>query len=481
MAIVPVILSGGSGSRLWPLSRKEYPKQYLSLLEDGSTLFQATVVRLKGIDNLLDPVVICNVEHRFLVAQQLHEIGIQNFTILLEVSGKNTAPAIAAAASFVSGNLSISAEDQLLVLSADHDIQDVDLFHRAIKVASRYAAEGNLVTFGVTPVEPHTGYGYIEINLDRKGSDVENADLLQAYSIHKFVEKPDKETAQQYLEGGGYLWNSGMFLFEVGRILEEFSQYAPQIMQAAAESVERAQYDCDFVRLALYADDVESISIDCAIMEKTAYGVVVPLSAQWSDVGSWNALWERGDKDQSNNCILGDAIVLETQNSYVHADHHMVVTIGVDDLIVVDTPDATLVSAKSHSQQIKTVVEQLEQDCHHLAATHRKVFRPWGWYDVIDQEAGFKVKRICVNPGGCLSLQSHKLRSEHWIVVSGVATVTRDNETFTINENMSTYIPIGMKHRLQNCGDLPLELVEVQVGGYLEEDDIERFEDRYNR
>jgi len=478
MKIVPVILSGGSGARLWPVSRKEYPKQYLPLAKGGLTMLQATIRRLSGLENLNDPIVICNAEHRFLVAQQLREIGVKNPIILLESSGKNTAIAIAVAAFFAANNLSIVDDYQLLVLSADHDIQGVEIFHQAVRVATHFALDKRLVAFGVKPQMPHTGYGYIEVDLNVNDNGSESA---IGYEIRNFVEKPDEETAQKYLNNGNYFWNSGMFMFELGSILEEFFLYVPEIADSAKRSVEGAHHDYDFIRLAPYSPNLQSISIDYAIMEKTQRGVVVPFFAQWSDLGSWNALWEQGEKDQDGNCIHGDAIALDTKNSYIYADHHIVVTIGVDDLVVVDTPDATLVSAKSHSQKVKFIVERLERDRHHLAATHRKVFRPWGWYDVIDEEKSFKVKRILVNSGGSLSLQSHKYRSEHWIVVSGIATITRDDQLFSINENMSIYIPVGMKHRLQNNEDIPLELVEVQVGDYLEEDDIERFDDQYER
>jgi mannose-1-phosphate guanylyltransferase/mannose-6-phosphate isomerase len=483
MRIYPIILSGGSGSRLWPLSRKEFPKQYLSLVDEKQTLLQATLKRIQGVENLAPPTIICNTEHRFLVAEQLQQIGIHNATIMLELVGKNTAPAIAAAARHIVNKQSHAEEtpqqSSLLILSADHEIKDVKAFHKAIQIASKQVETGKLVTFGIVPISSHTGYGYIEKGPEVSGQTLEN--MSEAYKIKQFIEKPDQLTANRLLQTDNFLWNSGMFLFQIDQLLEQLTRYAPEITQAAEQAVQNATEDYDFTRLEPYSPSLVPLSIDYALMEKTNNAVVVALDAGWSDVGSWSALYEIGEKDQNNNHIKGDAIVEDTTGCYIHADHHMIATIGVENLIIVDTPDATLVTVQEKAEQVKYIVEQLQQQGRCEQQTHRKVFRPWGWYDTVEKEDRFKVKRICVNPGSSLSLQKHYHRAEHWIVVSGTAKITNGGKTELLSENQSTYIPVGVLHRLENPGNLPLEMIEVQSGSYLGEDDIERYEDYYGR
>jgi len=469
MILTPVILAGGNGTRLWPLSRTQHPKQYLSLIEEQSML-QATIQRLSGLESVIelevtDPIVICNHQHRFLVAEQLQQIGIKNPTILLETEGKNSAPAIATAAYYSQ----LTTDDcQLLILPADHLIQDIQEFHQAINIAIKQAQQEKLVTFGITPTEANTGYGYIE-----------KAD--NSYNIKQFIEKPDQKTADLLIQNDNYLWNSGMFLFTSQNYLQELKQHAPQINQASKQAVTEGTEERDFYYLAPFPENLEPLSIDYAVMEKTNNAVVIPLNAGWSDIGNWKTLWEVGVKDNNNNVIKGDVTTINTTNSYINADHHMIAIIGIDNLIIIDTPDATLVAHKDQAQQVKEVVAKLKSNKKSITATHRKVYRPWGWYDVIDKEKRFKVKRICVNPGSSLSLQKHHHRAEHWIVVKGTAQITNDGKTELLTENQSTYIPVGVKHRLENPGKLPLEMIEVQSGGYLGEDDIERYEDSYGR
>jgi mannose-1-phosphate guanylyltransferase/mannose-6-phosphate isomerase len=469
MKITPVILCGGSGTRLWPLSRKQYPKQYLPLISETST-FQETILRLNGLKNLADPIIICNVDHRFLVAEQCQQIGIINPTIILEPIGRNTAPAIAASAL---QSLNLSDDAALLVLSADHLIQDIDIFHSAIKIAYKQAKDGKLVTFGILPTDANTNFGYIKSSNDLNDG---------AFRVKKFVEKPDFETAQTYLKQGNYLWNSGMFIFKASVLIAELTTYSPDIVKAAEVSVDRAIRDLGFIRLEQEAfESCPSISIDYALMEKSNNVVVVPLNTHWNDIGSWSAIHDIRKKDKNGNVIDGDVITKDTTNTYIKTDQHMVVTIGVDNLVVVNTPDATLIANKEKVKQVKEVVEQLQQKQRSEGQIHRKVYRPWGWYDSIDKGERFQVKRISVSPGASLSLQKHSYRAEHWIVVRGTAKVTNGDKIEILSENQSTYIPIGTLHRLENTGKLPLELIEVQSGSYLGEDDIERFEDNYGR
>ncbi len=468
MRIIPVILSGGSGTRLWPLSREQYPKQYLSLAGDN-TMFQETILRLNGLDNLTDPIIVCNANHRFLVAEQCQQIDIFNPTILLEPIGRNTAPAIAAAAL---QSIKDSNDATLLVLSADHVIQDINAFHEAINVASKQAQEGKLATFGIVPTEANTGYGYIKFSKDNNGT----------YKVEEFVEKPDLQTAQSYLEQSNYLWNSGMFMFKADVLIDELTTYSPSIVESVKNSINNATQDLDFIRLEKQAFEASpSDSIDYALMEKSNNVVVVPLDAQWNDIGSWSALHDIGTKDESGNVIKGDVFTEDTTNTYINATSHMVVTIGVQDLVIVDTPNATLISTKDKSQEVKGIVERLQQQNREEQFCHRKVYRPWGWYDSIESGKHFQVKRLHVNPGAKLSLQMHHKRAEHWVVVGGVATAINGEEILTLTEGDSTYIPIGVIHSLENKTSDPLEIIEVQSGTYLGEDDIIRFKDIYGR
>ena len=469
MKIIPVILSGGSGTRLWPLSRKQYPKQYLSLVGDN-TMLQETILRLDGLDNLADPIIICNANHRFLVAEQCQQINIKNPTILLEPVGRNTAPAIAAAAL---QSLKTLDDAVLLVLSADHVIKDIDAFHQAINVANKQAQNGKFATFGIVPTNANIGYGYIKSSEDNNDG---------AYKVEEFVEKPDLKTAESYLEKGNYLWNSGMFMFQANTLIDELITHSPDIFEAVHNAIENATQDLDFIRLEKQAfESSPSDSIDYALMEKSNNVVVVPLDAQWNDVGSWSALYDIGAKDDNGNVIKGDVITQDTTNTYINADHHMVATIGVDNLIVVDTPDVTFIATQDKAQEVKSIVESLQANGRGEGGAHRKVCRPWGWYDSIESGEYFQVKRLHVNPCSKLSLQMHHKRAEHWVVVSGTATATNGEETFTLTQGESTYIPIGTTHALENKTNEPLEIIEVQSGTYLGEDDIVRFEDIYGR
>jgi len=469
MQIIPVILSGGSGTRLWPLSRKQYPKQYLPLVGDN-TMLQETILRLSGLDKLTDPIIVCNADHRFLVAEQCQQIDIENPVILLEPVGRNTAPAIAAAAL---QSLKQTDDAVLLILSADHVIQDVDAFHQAINIASQHAQEGKLVTFGIVPTDANTGYGYIKSSKNNNDG---------AYKVEEFVEKPDLQTAQVYLEQGNCLWNSGMFMFKAATLIDELTTHSPEIVTSVNDAVDNAAQDLDFIRLNEQAfESSPSDSIDYALMEKSDNVVVIPLDAQWNDIGSWSALYDIGTKDSNGNVIQGDVFTEDTTNTYIHANHHMVATIGVQDLVIVDTPNATLISTKDKAHEVKKIVEQLQQQDREEQFCNRKVYRPWGWYDSIEVGFHFQVKRLHVNPGAKLSLQMHHKRAEHWVVVSGTATAINGEEVLTLKEGDSTYIPIGTTHGLENKANEQLEIIEVQSGTYLGEDDIVRFEDIYGR
>jgi mannose-1-phosphate guanylyltransferase/mannose-6-phosphate isomerase len=467
--IVPVILSGGSGTRLWPLSRAQYPKQYLPLVGDN-TMFQETILRLNGLDNLADPIIICNADHRFLVAEQCQQIDITNSTILLEPVGRNTAPAIAAAAL---QSLKETDDAVLLVLSADHVIQDVKAFHTAIDIAVKQAQNGKLAIFGIVPTDANIGYGYIKFSKD---------DIDGAYKVEEFVEKPDLKTAQTYLEQGNYLWNSGMFMFKADTLIDELTTHSPEIVTSVNYSVNNAMQDLDFIRLDKQAfESSPSDSIDYALMEKSDNVVVVPLDAQWDDIGSWSALHDIGTKDSNGNVIQGDVFTEETTNTYINATHHLVATIGVQDLVIVDTPNATLIATKDKAQEVKKIVEQLQQQDREEQFYHRKVYRPWGWYDSIEVGLHFQVKRLHVNPGEKLSLQMHYKRAEHWVVVSGIATATTNDKVQDLSEGDSIYIPVETIHSLENKTNKIVEIIEIQSGTYLGEDDIVRFEDLYGR
>jgi len=461
----PVLLSGGSGTRLWPLSREAYPKQFLALAGDD-TMLQATWQRVAALADAT-PIVVAGEDHRFLVAEQLRQIGAPPPAIVLEPVGRNTAPAIAAAAMQASGE---GDDALLLVLPSDHVVRDAEAFRTAVRAAIPAAEQGALVTFGIVPDAPETGFGYIEAS---GGAGVQR--------VLRFVEKPDAATAQAYLDAGGYYWNSGMFLLRASRYLDELQRFRPEIVAAVRTAFDAAARDGDFIRLDKAAFDVcPSDSIDYAVMEKTETAMVLPVDIGWNDVGSWSALWEVSEQDGDGNAHHGDVIAIDSRNSYAYA-RRLVALVGVEDLVVVETDDAVLVARKDRVQQVKDVVAKLKAEQRSQAALHREVHRPWGSYDSIDMAEGFQVKRIKVKPGARLSLQSHARRAEHWVVVRGTARVTRDNDVFELFANQSTYIPIGAKHRLENPGKDMLELIEVQSGDYLGEDDIVRYEDVYGR
>jgi mannose-1-phosphate guanylyltransferase/mannose-6-phosphate isomerase len=470
--LIPVILSGGSGTRLWPLSRELYPKQLLPLISKG-TMLQETLARVHGVDDVGSPIVVCNESHRFLVAEQLREAGAHPQSILLEPIGRNTAPAVAVAAmAAVSNDAAANSEAVLLVLPADHVIRDVKAFRAAMTVGREAAQQGKLVTFGVVPDKPETGYGYIK----------RAAGEGPAYPIAQFVEKPDAATAKKYVESKEYFWNSGMFMFRATAFLDELRVLAPDIYEACAHAFTAAKRDLDFTRLPQKEFSAcRSDSIDYAVMEKTRHGVVVPLDAGWSDVGSWSALHEAIPADESGNVCLGDVLVEDTNGCYLQSTSRLVATVGLKDHVVVETKDAVLVAPRDRVQDVKALVNQLKKQGRYESSVHREVFRPWGSYDSIDSGERFQVKRLMVKPGAEMSLQMHHHRAEHWIVVSGTARITRNDETFLLEENESTFIPLGATHRIANPGKIPLHIIEVQSGAYLGEDDIVRFEDRYGR
>mgnify|MGYP000731126699 CR=1 FL=1 len=462
--IYPVILSGGSGTRLWPLSREHFPKQLLCL-SGNSTLLQQTVARLDGLDGVADPLLVCNEEHRFLVAEQIRQLGRMPLDIILEPAGRNTCPAATLAA------LALARIDKnalMLLMPADHLVKDTTAFRQAIRAATSLAQQDELVTFGIVPNAPETGYGYI-----RKGA---------GHHIAAFVEKPNATTAAQYVAAGDYLWNSGMFLMKVSRWLAELERHCPDILAACQSAHNDGRKDGDFYRIGRDAFlACRSDSIDYAVMEKTDRAAVVPLDAGWSDVGAWSSLWQVLDRDAAGNVSQGDVMLHDTRDSLVVSQHRLVATVGLDDVIIIETPDAVLIAAKDRAQDVKAIVNRLKAERRSEHLMHRRVYRPWGWYEGIDQGERFQVKRLMLKPGAAISLQMHHHRAEHWIVVKGTARVTRGEEIFLISENQSTYIPIGTRHRLENPGTIDLEIVEVQSGGYLGEDDIVRFEDRYNR
>ena len=466
----PVILSGGSGSRLWPLSRRLYPKQLLPLA-GARTMIQDTALRFAR-DGFANPLVICNQEHRFLIAEQLREAGVAQSTIVLEPVGRNTAPAAAVAA------LLLVRSDEgglILLLPSDHVITDNSAFHAAIDKALPAARAGAMVTFGIKPAGPVTGYGYIS-----GGEPL--ADAQGCFRVERFVEKPDRATAERYLASGNYFWNSGIFLFSAKRFLSEMERLEPKMLAACKEAVEKGRKDLDFVRLEENAfAKSPSQSIDYAIMEHTQHAAVVPVEMGWSDVGSWHALWDISEKSQGGNAVKGDVVVQDVRNSYLRSDGPLLAAVGVEDVVVVATTDAVLVSHREAAQDVKKIVDELERQGREHHIQHRKVYRPWGSYEGIDAGERFQVKRIIVNPGAKLSLQMHHHRAEHWVVVAGTARVTCGEKEFLLYENESTFIPLGTRHRLENPGKVPLHLIEVQSGTYLGEDDIVRFEDSYGR
>ncbi len=465
--MIPVILSGGSGTRLWPLSRGSYPKQFLPLVAE-KTMVQETVLRLQGLENLSAPIAVCNENHRFMMAEQLWEIGAQADAIILEPIGKNTAPAVALAALAAK-----DPDDILLVLPADHVIENIPAFHQAVNKASLLAEDDYLVTFGIVPTAAETGYGYIK-------KSPEN--IADAYKVAEFVEKPNAVIAQSYVDSGDYYWNSGMFAFKARRYLEELEKYSPKMLAICREAYAQAKTDVDFVRIDkdIFAQCPPD-SIDYAVMEKTDKAIVIPLAANWSDVGSWSALWEVKNKDSFGNALTGDILALDTKNCFIHAENKLVAVIGIQDLVIVETDDAVMVAPKDRVQDVKNIVAKLKQQQREEVELHRKVYRPWGHYDSVDNGERHKTKRIVVKPGAKLSLQKHHHRAEHWVIVKGTALVTKGKKTKLYSENESTYIPLGVVHSLENPGVIPLEIVEVQSGSYLGEDDIVRFEDKYGR
>ena len=463
MSICAVIIAGGSGTRLWPLSRASHPKQFLSL-QYNATMLQSTVMRLENLD-IQSTIIICNEEHRFFVAEQLRAIDKLG-SIILEPVGRNTAPAIALAA------LSVEDDPLLLVLAADHVIQDQIAFTRAVNAAIPLAESGKLVTFGIEPNEAHTGYGYI------KKGEKNNA----GFAVEQFVEKPSTALAQDYVSSGDYYWNSGIFLFKASKYLEELKNFRPDIYEACQYSVAEMQADLDFLRVDKEKfESCPSESADYAVMEKTKDALVVPLDAGWSDIGTWSSLWNMSEKDDDGNVTNGDVMLYSSNNSYVRTDDKLIAAIGVDDLVIVSTKDALLVSHKDSIDNVKVIVKQLKNSSREEWKLHNEVHRPWGKYDLIDNGENYLAKRITVKPGAKLSVQMHNHRAEHWIIVSGEAKVTNGDKTFLLSENESTYIPVGVVHALENPGEVQLELIEVQSGSYLGEDDIVRFEDVYGR
>jgi mannose-1-phosphate guanylyltransferase/mannose-6-phosphate isomerase len=466
--IIPVILSGGAGTRLWPLSREMYPKQLLSLT-GRQTMLQDTALRLAAIAGAIPPIVVCNEAHRFTVAEQIRALDIQPSAILLEPSGRNTAPAVALAALKA---LKIDPDATLVVAPADHVIRDARKFQQAAEVAVALAQHDKLVTFGIVAHAPETGYGYI-----RRGDGAG-----PAYPVAQFVEKPPLDLALQYVASGDYYWNSGMFVFKASRYLAELSSLAPDILAACTAAFQAAKTDLDFVRI----DKAEFIkcrseSIDYAVMEKTRDALVLPLDVGWSDVGSWSLLFDVLPADEEGNVLQGDVMVHDTHDCYVHSTSRLVAAVGMEDHIIVETKDAILVAPKDRVQDVKDLVAKIKKSGRTESALHREVFRPWGSYDSVDSGERFQVKRLTIKPGAVLSLQMHHHRAEHWIVVQGAARITRNDETFLLAENESTFIPVGATHRIENPGKVPLHIIEVQSGSYLGEDDIVRFEDNYGR
>ena len=465
--MIPIILSGGSGTRLWPLSRKMYPKQFLSLLHD-ETMLQRTLNRLEQLEHA-PPTVVCNDEHRFIVAEQARQIGVEDLSIILEPFGRNTAPAIAVAAVHAAQQ---AANPVLLVLTADHEIPDQQAFTDVVNQALPLAEAGKLVTFGIVPTYAATGYGYI-----RRGDATGNG-----FIVDEFVEKPDRATAEQYLAADEYYWNSGMFMFRAQAYLDELEKFNPAMVSHCRQAAANMSEDIGFLRLDAEAfAGCEADSIDYAVMEKTGLACVVPMDAGWSDIGSWSSLWEQGEKDAHGNATRGDVLISDTENSIVHAESRLVATVGVRDLVIVETQDAVLVADREKAQEVKQIVEKLALDNREEENFHRIVYRPWGSFDSVDEGEGYKVKRISVKPGARLSKQMHHHRAEHWVVVRGTARVFRDDEIFDLHENESVFIPLGTTHYLENPGDEPLDIIEVQSGDYLGEDDIVRFDDIYGR
>ena len=470
--LVPVILCGGTGTRLWPLSRASYPKQYWALAGSGEeTLLQQTQQRLEGLPQLALPLLICNEDHRFIVAEQMRQIGVEPAGILLEPMGRNTAPAVAIAALQATAG---GADPLLLILAADHVINQPERFRTTVAAGIAAAEAGRLLTFGIVPTAPETGYGYIEA--------AESLDAAAPVPIARFVEKPDLATAESFLASGRFTWNSGMFLFRASAILAELERFAPEVVSACRAALEHDSADLEFLRLEREAfANCPSVALDVAVMERTSLGAVLPLDAEWSDVGSWSALWETGQQDDAGNVVRGRVISKNSRNCYLRSEHRLVVGLGVEDLVVVETDDVVLVAHRDRAQDVKAIVGLLEREGAPESKAHRRIYRPWGHYDGVVEGERWQVKKIEVKPGACLSLQMHHHRAEHWVVVKGTAVVEKDGVEELVGENQSTYIPLGSKHRLRNPGKIPVELIEVQSGPYLGEDDIVRFDDRYGR
>jgi mannose-1-phosphate guanylyltransferase/mannose-6-phosphate isomerase len=476
MDITPVILAGGSGTRLWPLSRTLYPKQFMQLVE-APTLLQSTLGRLKTLDGIQPPIVLCNEAHRFIVAEQLREFGISPRGIVLEPVGRNTAPALTVAALMAARR---QPDTLLLALPADHFIGQVGAFVETLARGARFADRGKLVTFGIVPTAPETGYGYI-----RKGSAVQTGGETEpqdAWEVDQFVEKPDRETAKAYLSSGEFCWNSGMFIFKASCWIDEIQLFAPDIVTACTAAIGQGEADLDFFRLdkAAFAA-CPSDSIDYAVMEKTRSGVMVAMDSAWNDLGSWEALWQAGRKDEQGNVTHGDVCLQEVGHSFIHASSRLVAAVGLDHHVVVETKDAVFIAPRRQSQQVKALVDSLKRDGRVETEVHKKAYRPWGSCEEMETSERFAVKRLTVKPKAKLSLQKHFHRAEHWVVVRGTALVTKGEEQFILKEDQSTYIPLGMIHRLENPGKIPLELVEIQSGSYLGEDDIQRTDDVYGR
>ena len=472
--LLPLILCGGTGSRLWPLSRESYPKQYLDLIDDSSkTLLQQTLERLHGIPHQEDPILICNEEHRFIVAEQLRTINVTPKKIILEPFACNTAPAVAIAALKA---IKDGSDPILFVLASDHLIKDNQKFIKSISAAKDYAEKGNLVTFGIIPTAPEVGYGYIE------SFQPLEIDSFIASPISKFIEKPDIEKAKQLVSDPRFTWNSGMFLFKASVFLKELEKYSPQVIKSCKKALKENLLDMDFQRLDKEAfKECPKISVDIAVMEKTKLGVVLPFNAGWSDIGSWKSIWEVSKKDKNGNVSIGNVISKDSNNCYVRSESRLIVGLGIENLLIVETNDAVLIADKNHDQDVKQIVNKLIEDNRAEGKTHRKVYRPWGHYTSVVEGSRWQVKRIEVKPEASLSLQMHHHRAEHWIVVKGTAKVEIDNENSILGENQSIYIPLGSRHRLMNPGIIPLVLIEVQSGAYLSEDDIVRFDDKYGR
>lgn len=472
--ILPVILCGGKGSRLWPLSRESFPKQFLPLISNEKySLLQKTIKRISSLSNLDKPLLFCNEEHRFLIKDQLEQINIRTKSIFLEPYAKNTAPAIATAALYA---LSNNEDPHLLVLAADHEIKNTKIFLKTIQESINYSKKGDLVTFGIVPTSPETGFGYIEAN------NFLNPESTNAERIRRFIEKPDKNKAEELIKDKRFFWNSGMFCFKASSIIKEFEKYNPELIKNCKLALRNSYQDLIFQRLDKnYYGNCENISIDHAVMEKTKLGMILPLNVGWNDIGSWNSLRDLEEKNSEENVLIGRTLAKFSRNCYLRSESRLIVGLGIDNLIVIETNDAVLIANPNYSQEVKNIISELEKIGFPESKSHKKVFRPWGNYLTISEGCNFQVKKIEVNAGESLSLQLHNYRSEHWIVVSGTALVEVNGRKNILKENESTYIPLGSKHRLSNQGDATLTIIEVQSGSYVGEDDIIRFEDKYGR